>query len=311
MDGTVFFVPLALLAGALLAVQASANLQLRTATGGALTASTLQLTVGTFALLAVAALAGALRVLDLLPAATWWHLLGGLGSAFYITSTILLFPRLGAVVSVGLFITGQMLASFALDTVGLLGVPVRPIGLGDTVGLLAVIGGAGLIVRAQGDAQARQQRSARQVGWILLAVVAGAALPVQGAVNALLHGDLGAPLAVGVVSFVVATIAMLLLMIPAITLGSEPGLRPGSLTRVPWWGWLGGICGAVYVTSVFTAMPVLGAAVVVGLTVAGQQIAAVLFDRFGLLRLPRRQVTMLRLGGVALLLSGVALSQVS
>jgi bacterial/archaeal transporter family-2 protein len=311
MDSTVLFVPLALLAGALLAVQASANLQLRTAAGSALTASTLQLTVGTFALLAVAALAGALRALDLLPAVTWWHLLGGLGSAIYITSTILLFPRLGAVMSVGLFITGQMLASLALDALGLLGVPVRPIGLGDAIGLLAVIGGAALIVRAQGGAQGSQDRSARQVGWILLAVVAGAALPVQGAVNALLRGDLGAPLAVGVVSFVVATIAMVLLLVPAITVGGEPQPRARSLARAPWWGWLGGICGAVYVTSVFTAMPVLGAAVVIGLTVAGQQVAAVLFDRFGLLRLPRRPVTILRLGGVTLLLIGVALSQMS
>jgi transporter family-2 protein len=315
MDSTVLFVPLALLAGALLAVQASANLQLRTATGSALTASALQLTVGTFALLAVAALAGALRALDLLPAATWWHLLGGLGSAIYITSTILLFPRLGAVVSVGLFIAGQMIASFALDALGLLGVPVRPIGLGDAVGLLAVIGGAAIIVRAQwgaqGGAQGGQHRSVRQVGWILLAVAAGAALPVQGAVNALLRGALGAPLAVGVVSFVVATVAMSLLLVPALTVGGEPRPQARSLARAPWWGWLGGICGAVYVTSVFTAMPVLGAAVVVGLTVAGQQVAAVLFDRFGLLRLPRRPVTILRLGGVALLLIGVALSQLS
>jgi transporter family-2 protein len=311
LDDTLLFVPLALLAGALLAVQASANLQLRTATGSALTASTLQLTVGTVALLAVAAVAGALRAFDLLPSASWWHLLGGLGSAVYITSTILLFPRLGAVVSVGLFITGQMLASLALDGLGLLGVPVRPVGLGDAVGLLAVIGGAAIIVRAQGGAPGSQPRSAHQIGWIVLAVVAGAALPIQGAVNALLRGDLGSPLAVGVVSFVVATIAMALLLVPALTVGGEPRPRVGFLARAPWWGWLGGICGAVYVTSVFTAMPVLGAAVVVGLTVAGQQVAAVLFDRFGLLRLPKRPVTALRLGGVALLLIGVALSQLN
>jgi len=87
----------------------------------------------------------------------------------YITATIRLFPRLGAVVSVGLFIAGQMLASLALDALGLLGVPLRPIGLGDAAGLLAVNEGAALIVRAQGGAQASQARSARRVGWILLA----------------------------------------------------------------------------------------------------------------------------------------------
>lgn len=48
--------------------------------------------------------------------------------------------------------------------------------------------------------------------------------------------------------------------------------------------------GAIYVTTVFTAIPAVGAAAVVGLTVAGQQIAAVLFDRYGLLRLPQNPV---------------------
>ena len=39
-----------------------------------------------------------------------WCAVGGAASAFYVVSTILLFPRLGAVVSVGLSIAGQMLA---------------------------------------------------------------------------------------------------------------------------------------------------------------------------------------------------------
>lgn len=62
-------------------------------------------------------------------------------------------------------------------------------------------------------------------------------------------------------------------------------------------------------TSVFTALPVLGAALVVGLTVSGQQAVAVFFDRFGLLGLPRRPVSVLRLAGVLLLLVGVILIQ--
>jgi transporter family-2 protein len=45
--------------------------------------------------------------------------------------------------------------------------------------------------------------------------------------------------------------------------------------------------------------------------VAGQQLASVLFDRYGLMRLPRRAVTPPRLAGVALLLLAVALIQTS
>lgn len=304
---------LALLAGGLLAVQAVANLQLGKATGNPLTASTLQLGVGTILLLALAAPAGALGALDPTPHAAWWHWSGGLGSAVYVTAAILLFPRLGAVVSVGLFIAGQMLASLALDGLGLLGIRPTQLGEGDALGALMVVGGAALIVRAQaavGAAPAAARPTGRP-GWVLLGVAAGAALPIQGAVNAQLRVDLGAPLAVGVISFAVATLTMTLVLLAVVAAGRAPGLRLGSLAYLPWWGWLGGICGAVYVTAVFTAIPAIGAAAVVGLTVAGQQVASVFFDRYGLMRLPRRPVTAPRLTGVGLLLVGVALIQLA
>ena len=76
---------------------------------------------------------------------------------------------------------------------------------------------------------------------------------------------------------------------------------------MPWWGWLGGLCGATYVTAVFLLIPEIGAAPVVVLTVAGQQLASVAVDRFGLLRLPRREISRRRLAGVAVLLAGVLL----
>jgi bacterial/archaeal transporter family-2 protein len=79
---------------------------------------------------------------------------------------------------------------------------------------------------------------------------------------------------------------------------------------MPWWGWLGAVCGATYVTTVFTAIPVIGTAAAVGLTVAGLQIASLFVDRYGWFRLPRREISGLRYGGVAILLVGVALIQV-
>jgi transporter family-2 protein len=78
---------------------------------------------------------------------------------------------------------------------------------------------------------------------------------------------------------------------------------------MPWWGWLGALCGATYVTTVFTAIPVIGTAAAVGLTVAGQQVASLFVDRYRWFRLPRRPISALRFGGVAVLLSGVVLIQ--
>jgi transporter family-2 protein len=56
-------------------------------------------------------------------------------------------------------------------------------------------------------------------------------------------------------------------------------------------------------------VPEIGVAATVALTVAGQQLASVAVDRYGLLRLPRRPLSRVRLGGVALLLAGVVLVQ--
>ncbi|MGE8317491.1 MAG: DMT family transporter [Comamonas sp.] len=298
-------IPASLIAGGLLAVQAGANAQLSKATGSPFAATTLQLSVGTLALLVLVLFTGTLTTLAALPEVPWWHAIGGVASAFYVVSTILLFPRLGAVVSVGLFIAGQMLASFALDVAGLAGGAPRAIDAPLAIGMLAILAGAALMVKGQ-SGQASQPIPGK-AGWIVLALLGGAVLPVQGVVNGLLRNDLGAPFAVGAVSFLVATLAMAgVLLFSALFLRTPaPTLR--SLPAMPWWGWLGGFAGAIYVTTVFTAIPVIGASAAVGLTVAGQQVASVFVDRHGWFRLPRREVSPLRLLGVALLLAGVAI----
>jgi transporter family-2 protein len=294
-------IPFLLFVGTLLAIQAAANVQLSTATGSPFGASTLQLGIGAALLLVATAVAGSLDAFADLDQAEPWHLLGGLGSAIYITSGIVLFPRLGAVLTVGLWIAGQMLASLVLDGFGWLGVAPEPLTAADLAGALAVFAGAALIVRAQPGARTGTPP------WIALGVAAGAALPVQGAINAQLRADLDATVAVGALSFVVATAGMGLLL--AASGAPRPRVEP--LRRMPWWGWLGGLFGAVYVTSVFSLIPEIGAAPTIALTVGGQQLASVLVDRYGLLRLPQRRVSALRLVAVGALLGGVALIQLT
>jgi bacterial/archaeal transporter family-2 protein len=295
-------IPFLLVVGALLALQAGANVQLSAALANPVSASALQLLIGAALLTALALAAGGLGAAGRLDDVAAWHLVGGLGSAVYITAGILLFPRLGAVATVGLFITGQMLASLVLDGTGWLGIEPEPMSVASAAGATAVLVGVSLIVRAMGGA------GSVRGGWVALAVVAGAALPVQGAINARLRADLDAPITVGAWSFVVAAAAMLVVVALA---ARRPYPRVDRLGRVPWWGWLGGLCGATYVTSVFLLIPEVGVAPTIALTVAGQQLASVLVDRHGLLRLPRRPITRDRLAGVVTLLGGVALIQIA
>ena len=293
-------IPLLLAVGGLLALQAATNVQLSAATGSPFGAATIQLGIGAALLLAATAVAGAVSAFGLLGEAPGWHLVGGLASALYITSGILLFPRLGALLTVGLWITGQMLASLALDGFGWLGVAREVPGVAQVAGAAAVILAAATIVRTDG---ARLGAIGERGAWLALALGAGAALPVQGAINAQLRSDLDAPIAAGAVSFVVAAAGMGALL--AATRAPRPQLEP--LRRLPWWGWLGGLVGATYVTSVFLLIPEIGTAPTIALTVAGQQVASVFVDRYSLLRLPRRPVPPARLAAVAALLAGVLL----
>jgi bacterial/archaeal transporter family-2 protein len=275
------FVPLALLAGGLLPVQAGANAQLSKSVASPFAATTLQLLVGAAVLMLITAFAGSLAALAGLFAVPWWHSIGGLASAVYVISGILLFPRLGAVVTVGLFIAGQMLASVALDTSGILGVAPQSFDIATAAGTGAVLSGIIAIVKGQ-TAGTNAQPVISFLAWVLLAFIAGAILPIQGAVNALLRADLGAPLAVGAVSFVVATAGMALVFLLTTIATATPKPQVRALPSMPWWGWLGGFVGAYYVVTVFMAIPEIGTAATVGLTVVGQQLVSMLVDRYGL-----------------------------
>jgi bacterial/archaeal transporter family-2 protein len=199
-----------------------------------------------------------------------------------------------------------MLASVALDISGILGVAAQSFDIATAAGTTAVLLGIVAIVKGQ-TAGKHAHPVASLPGWVLLAFVAGAILPIQGAVNALLRADLQAPLAVGTVSFVVATAGMVLAFLVTAIATEMPKPQMRALPSMPWWGWLGGFVGAYYVMTVFMAIPEIGTAATVGLTIVGQQLVSMLVDRYGLLRLPQRPISGLRLTGVGLLLAGVAL----
>ena len=46
------------------------------------------------------------------------------------------------------------------------------------------------------------------------------------------------------------------------------------LTQAPWWAWMGGICGAIFLVSQPLAAPRLGAAGYIGITVTASAIAS-------------------------------------
>jgi transporter family-2 protein len=134
----------------------------------------------------------------------------------------------------------------------------------------------------------------------LLALLGGAAVAVQFAINSELRVAVRSPLVATAISFLIGTVVLIALVVVA----REGMPTPAAVASAPWWAWLGGFLGAFYVFSSIVVTPRIGATATVGFVVAGQLLAALALDHFGLLNLTAQPVGVLRLLGVVLVLVG-------
>jgi transporter family-2 protein len=140
--------------------------------------------------------------------------------------------------------------------------------------------------------------------WLIgLALGVGAFAAVQAGANARLSEVTKTPVAAGLLTAVVAVLAMLAVF--AATRSPVPSRT--DLASAPWWAWVGGLAGAAYVLVAIVAAKPLGAVALAGFVVCGQLVASVVLDHFGLVGFEQRPVNLVRLLGVALLLAGVYL----
>ena len=87
----------------------------------------------------------------------------------------------------------------------------------------------------------------------------------------------------------------------------EPWASKQMLQRSHLISWSGGLFGAIYIAISILLIPRLGAAIVIGLIVAGQMLGSLAFDHFGLFGIPVHPASLPRLAGAALLITGVIL----
>lgn len=135
-----------------------------------------------------------------------------------------------------------------------------------------------------------------------LVLIAGSMTAMQAPTNALLARAMGSPVSAALVSFLVGTVALLLIVLIA-----APRPDPAAMKALPWWAWIGGLYGAVFVTVAAFAAPRIGVGALLITLIAGQLIVAVLLDHFGALGLPRRPIDVSRVAGLALVVAGVFL----
>lgn len=137
----------------------------------------------------------------------------------------------------------------------------------------------------------------------VFAALAGILNTVQAGANVTLSKATGQPI---LALFVVALTgtATYAAAIPFVGL-AWPGAE--RLASVPWWGWMGGFLGGIYVLSVVFVAPVVGAAAFTGITVTSGLVASLVLDHFGWLGFDVHAAGLARILGGLLMVAGVAL----
>ncbi|TKG97310.1 DMT family transporter [Puteibacter caeruleilacunae] len=141
--------------------------------------------------------------------------------------------------------------------------------------------------------------------YILFAVLMGALSPLQAGINAQLSQYLKHPLQATFFSFLGGIILISLIvtfLVPAFPNFSQ-------LREVPWYLYIGGALGVVFVTGFLLLIPRIGATSLVAAVLVGQLVMSIIIDHFGWLGVQTIEISMKRLVGVILLVIGTLLVQ--
>ncbi|WP_292093223.1 DMT family transporter [Brevundimonas sp.] len=137
---------------------------------------------------------------------------------------------------------------------------------------------------------------------MIAVVLAGGATALQAPTNARLATAVSSPVNAAFISFAVGTVALGLL---ALALQTRPDVVAAK--ALPWWTWIGGLYGCVFVVAAAWGVPKLGVALTITLMVAGQLLASLLLDHFGAMGVPRQPINWSKVAGVALVIAGALL----
>ena len=139
--------------------------------------------------------------------------------------------------------------------------------------------------------------------YMLIGVMGGVCVSMEGSLNALLGKHVGvlraviAPFAVGLLTIVIAVMIA----------GSEKWGGTGSWSSAPWYSYLGGVAAVVFVGSIIYVAPKMGLAAAFSAVLVGQFMASLILDATGLFAQVKIPITASRVIGFVLVIVGMNL----
>lgn len=141
--------------------------------------------------------------------------------------------------------------------------------------------------------------------WILyvVAAVIGGLSVVQAGSNTTMKRILGAPLW----AMVLVSAVTFIISLAAVLVAGEKWPAATAFAKLPWWAWIGGLMGFLYVVSMIYIADRIGAASFTGLTVTAALLVSIAMDHYGVLGFETHPAGTGRLVGGALMVIGIAL----
>lgn len=136
---------------------------------------------------------------------------------------------------------------------------------------------------------------------LLFAALAGMLNAVQSGANSTLSKSVAPGWSVAIVGCATMLTGI------AFALVSRAPLPRGGVHAVPWWGWIGGCLGAVFVLSTLLVAKQVGAAVFLATSVTAATVASLAMDHWALLGFQQHTASLPRLAGGVLMIAGLAL----
>lgn len=140
-----------------------------------------------------------------------------------------------------------------------------------------------------------------QVGLLIVTFLAGITLAMQVGCNRALGASLGNAASAIFTNFAVGFAAMALF----VTVMQVALPTRAAVSSAPWWSWLGGIFGAFYVITATLVVARIGVVSLLAISIAGQLLASLVIDHYGLLGLAQQSITATKLAGSGLLMIGM------
>ena len=303
---------LGFLAGVGLPIQTSVNTRLRKKVGSPYNASLVSFVVALLFLSALLLITGQglhIPLAQLLNEPAWiW--IGGICGLVFLTGNILLFSKLGGVQTVVLPVLGQILMGLIIDNFGLFYSQKTPLSVFRIAGAVMVILGVVLVSMAKENKTASEklQKSESTTLWIWRAfgIFAGMLSATQIAVNGYLGKVVGSPIKASAISFTVGIIFLAIICIVLHFKNGKSESFKNESAKNPWWMWIGGILGGLYILANVYLSRIVGTGMTVIILLLGSTTGGILVDHFGMFESPKKPINAQKILGVLIMILGAA-----